>query len=241
MILEIDVGNTRAKWRVLRGIEPAVVQSVAADELISGRFRPETGQISRVRVASVRGSAEEESIRRWSTQELGLVPEFARSTACVAGVRNGYEVPAKLGVDRWLAVIAAYCRYRCAVIVIDVGSAITADLVGDDGRHFGGHIAPGYGLMARSLLSGTEGVRFGRLSDSASTAPGTSTQSAVTGGLHAMVSGGLERIVRDWREAVPGARVVLTGGDAPSVLDTVAFAADHVPDLVLDGLQIALP
>jgi type III pantothenate kinase len=97
---------------------------------------------------------------QWSKHQFGIAPQFARSTFTAANVSSAYDVPERLGVDRWLAMLAAYNSLSEAVVVIDLGSAMTADGISKAGHHVGGYIAPGLRMMAQSLLARTDLVRF---------------------------------------------------------------------------------
>ena len=74
------------------------------------------------------------------------------------GVHFAYEDISRLGVDRCLAMIGAYHLVGSGVLVIDCGSAITADLVNGSGEHIGGFILPGVRMLESSLLGGTAKV-----------------------------------------------------------------------------------
>ena len=97
------------------------------------------------------------------------------SGRAAAGVVNGYADPSLLGVDRWVAVVGAYHRVRGAVVVADIGTAATIDVVAADGRHRGGYIVPGPRLMVASLLGGTSDLAAFR----ASSPPGGASASTL--------------------------------------------------------------
>lgn len=242
MILELDVGNSAVKWRVL-----GPPQGTAADgrcdlaDLLADRAGMPGTPFARLRVSCVRGAEVASSILMWSRTRCGIDAEFAQSTRSAAGVRNGYASPERLGVDRWLAILAAYDSLRGAVCVLDFGSAMTADFVDAGGGHRGGIIAPGLAMMQRSLQAGTDRVRFDRIEATARLAPGIDTASAVGGGVLAAVSGFAERARRVAQAIAPETGMVLTGGDAGTVAPLLGFPASLRPALVLDGLALALP
>lgn len=76
---------------------------------------------------------------------------IARSGAQLAGVRIAYAQPARLGVDRFLALLAAHARAPRPWLVVGVGTALTVDLLHADGTHAGGRIAPSPRLMRDAL------------------------------------------------------------------------------------------
>ena len=193
----------------------------------------------RVRVACVAG--DRDGIAERFEDAYGVRPEFAEATPELAGVICGYEEPARLGVDRWLALVAAWNAVRRAVAVVDLGTAATLDFVAADGRHQGGYIVPGLGLMAAALARDTAGVRVaGDLAPDL--APGRNTAQAVRRGSTAMLLDFIEASVGRFASVAGGPPAVfLTGGDAELLAGRLPFALRLEPDLVLDGLEYALP
>lgn len=248
MILEIDAGNSRIKWRLCngrqvleRGIgEPGNLAGML-DELAERPAIPAGGPL-RVRVASVRGGAFERSLQALVVDRWGVQPEFARSTESCGLVINGYEQPSALGVDRWLAAIAAYDYTPQSCCVIDAGSAITLDLVSAKGRHEGGYIVPGLALQRESFVTRT-GLTLDTEAEWKSVVPGLRTTDALDNGILAMVTGWLVFLLKESGEG-GGRALYLTGGDASVLSEQLGgHNVRHlvVPDLVLDGLTLALP
>lgn len=244
MLLEFDLGNSRAKWRLL-GAPPG--------ELASGDFRigPEGVigtlalpaqqlPISRIRAGSVAGAQINEALTQLCRQWWNLVPEFAQSQAHCAGVSNGYQFPQRLGVDRWLALLAAYHRpdrqnRPCAVV--DCGSAITLDLLQADGKHLGGYIVPGLRMVSEVLSSRTRLIRIDEL-PLGEISPGRVTDQAIGHGVMRMLHGLLDNL-----EEYLGSdyRLYFTGGDGERLLRSLKLPGSYHPDLVLDGLAWAVP
>ena len=202
------------------------------------------GLIRRIRLGTVMGAAlsqrfAEEAMERW-----GVVVEFARSSAAVGRVTNGYADPETLGVDRWLAVLAAYHRWRKAVLVIDLGTATTLDYVDESGQHLGGYIVPGTHLMQSALLKDTAAIDFGAPSQTLAglVEPGRSTAEAVTWGTLLAVTHLLEGEIDRFGRQYPGGCVgVLCGGASREIVRHLKSNIIVVPELVLDGLSVALP
>jgi len=244
LILELDIGNTRCKWRLLGGAD-ARSGACRIEELEAALGGlPERSGIGRVRAGCVRGVRVEEAIAAAVRATLGLAVEFARAQGFAAGVRNAYREPGRLGVDRWLAMLAAFAERRAAVCVFDCGSAMTADLVDDAGCHRGGFIAPGLALMRDSLCAGTDRVRFESVATQSLgiwPAPGASTDEAVAGGVELSAAGFLQSAHACFRSLCPGLGVLLTGGDAEALRPRLDFPVSMRPELVLDGLRLALP
>lgn len=247
MILEIDMGNSRIKWRLRSqsarlagGVLDGGYESLVAELLPSGPA------LEYIWVASVLDPEINQKFSRWCVTHLGLAPEFAQPQRRCAGVINGYRDFGSLGVDRWLAMVAAFSAGSGPVLVVQAGSAITVDLISGSGQHLGGYIGPGLGMMRRSLGSETDRVNTGvGRWQSLSLAPGDTTEAAVQAALGAMALGvvdrGLcelnahERSYGGYAEPV----VCLAGGDG-AVLAKLLPRANLVPELVLDGLVAVL-
>lgn len=239
MILELDIGNSRIKWRTLAAQGQPVARGHLSrrdlpGEVSWGELLPAQG-VRRMRVSNVAGPEVAAHLDRWARDTLGLAPEYARATARIAGVTNGYREPDKLGVDRWLALLAAWQELGRAGVIVDAGTAVTVDVLDDVGTHQGGYIVPGLTLMLDALLSGTSGVRLSA-GPVASLAAGHSTSDAVLHGCTVMTVALIER-TRSGSE-LP---LVLTGGDAELLAPWLAAPSLLRPELVLDGLGLALP
>lgn len=250
MILELDVGNTRVKWRLLHPDLAIAARGVDDfDAWLAGSLPAAWDRdITRIRAASVVGSALETQLESAVGLALGAPVEFAVADAYNRGLRNAYAEPALLGVDRWLALLAAFNQFdpRESVLVADIGSALTIDLADEQGQHRGGYIIPGPLMMQRSLLRDTQKVRFESTEALASTAFGENTASCVAGGLVAAQAGSVLVALHAARDLIGGTpHLFITGGwasvlgEALQALGVKKFCV--APDLVLDGLRWSLP
>lgn len=250
MILDLDMGNTRIKWRlrsdsgnVARGHLPTAeswtgfAETIAAakNKLEEDELRIEA--IQYVRASSVQGPERDQAFNNWCHEQLSVMPQFASSAASVGGVSNGYLNPSLLGIDRWLAILSAFAQARQASVIVDCGSALTVDLVGGQGEHLGGYIAPGFALARRALLGSTHGVRVGDTPGELSLVPGRATEAGVAAAQGVMMVG----LVR-WaiQQLPPNPMLFITGGDGERLLPYFPEAR-WCPELVLDGLELALP
>ena len=165
------------------------------------------------------------------------VPCFTKniSNACV--VSNGYTDASKLGVDRWAAIIAAHHHYSGMKCVVDSGTALTLDIVDEDGRHHGGLIVPGYELMLNSLLSGTDQINV--QSAVSNEGLGADTTEAVTFGIKQMLqSFVMQKFVEIKREYSEEPLLVITGGHGASLIDGLSIEASLDEELVFKGLML---
>ena len=146
-----------------------------------------------------------------------------------------------MGIDRWLAMLAAYQRGSTTCVIVDGGTALTVDVVDADGRHVGGYIVPGIGLMSNSLVANTS-IRLTEQPLESTVALGHSTDEAVYNGCLSALISLIQGVVRLMSEQDAGVKLYLTGGDAPLLEANLKLKnMELVPGLVLDGLAAACP
>lgn len=260
-IIEIDIGNTRLKWRLRRAAEVGPSQALVREDfsgpedllsaLTTGvQLSLQGERVEQVLVGSVAAEEVAASVARWTLQQFGVEAEFACVTESCSGIRVGYEDPERLGVDRWLALLAAGKQQLDGVVVIDCGSAITIDVL-HKGAHSGGYIVPGFQMMRAALFQDTARVRAAVSAD-VDMGPGKNTDAAVNNGLSAMVAGFVLKILADlksqgwWGDRLKY-KVLVTGGDAEklsALLESEVVAqgwpVEVVDDLVMNGLELVV-
>jgi type III pantothenate kinase len=247
MILELDCGNSFIKWRVLgkdarRVVGEGVVDSdLALLESLKGLKGP---ALAHCRLVSVRTAEETSVLISLLAEAFGVSVVCAAPAREMSGVRNGYEEFERLGLDRWLAMLGGFHLASGACLVLDFGTAVTADFIAGDGEHLGGFICPGMPLMRNQLRTHTRRIRYGDLAAERaleSLVPGRTTVEAVERGCLLMLRGfvltQLELARSYWGDDFA---VFLTGGDADLVSEIVPEAR-VVPDLVFVGLAMACP
>lgn len=245
MILELDIGNTRSKWRLLDGGQSLALGALDTAALKRGELPVAWSDIRprRLRAANVAGEAVADALAGLARDRFGVEAEFARVRANCAGVTCGYREPGRLGVDRWLSVLAAHRLDPRAALIVDCGSAVTLDLLDTGGQHLGGYILPGLGPMRRALYSDTDAVKVERACfPGMSLAPGQDTGEAVNRGLPLMVLGAVEHALAELRRTTDGEPLLwLTGGDGEFFSSLFSQPHELIPELVLDGLALSNP
>ncbi|MHC8336086.1 pantothenate kinase [Pseudomonas sp. LB3P25] len=247
MILELDCGNSFIKWRVLdadvwRVVGEGVVDSDLA--LLESLKALKGLALKFCRLVSVRTAEETSALIFLLTEAFGVSVVCAEPSREMSGVRNGYDEFERLGLDRWLAMLGGFHLASGACLVLDFGTAVTADFISRDGEHLGGFICPGMPLMRNQLRTHTRRIRYGDLAAERaleSLIPGRTTVEAVERGCSLMLRGfvltQLELARSYWGDDFT---VFLTGGDADLVSEIVPEAR-VVPDLVFVGLAMACP
>ena len=249
--LVIDIGNTRLKWGLYsQGSTGAVLQAHGAvvlediDHLWAHEWRglpaPEA-MLGCVVAGDAIKRRVEEQLANW-----GVPPRWVVSSALASGVVNGYEHPARLGADRWAAIIGARQRALRAspmapppVLAVMVGTAVTVDAVDVAGRFLGGLILPGFGLMYRALESGTAGLKVptGEVQDF----PTNTSDALMSGGTDA-IAGAIERSLRRLRQYTGQEPLLVMSGGAVSRLSHVTeLPAQVVENLIFEGLLALAP
>lgn len=249
--LLFDAGNSRLKWALVRDGRLAPQRAVPRTGLDAfARWLARAPALERIVGVNVAGPAVQRALRSAARTAGAPAPEFITSTREAAGVRNAYAAPERLGADRWAAAIAAWHGAGCyrTVCAVSIGTALTLDLVDQDGHHRGGLIAPGPLLMRQSLLGSTADIA-GRAAQDARRArrpagarplvpplTGT-TRDAIEEGAQAAAAGFIDRTVNQLTRTLRVRPVVfITGGASAEVIARIRSACKPCDDLVLRGV-----
>jgi len=252
--LLVDLGNSRLKWawldtqgrpgRMRAALHAITGGSPTARGPNVNDFLPLLPRLrsgDRVLAVCVAAPVVRRCFAAAVRQLAGRTPQFVRSSAVSAGLKNGYREPWRLGADRWIALLGARPLAR-DLLVVDAGTAVTIDLLDAGGRHHGGCILPGLRLMSGSLLQGTGGIRR-RAAIGSATRRGRAaifaraTREAVDAGALLAVVGAVERAVEEATDRLgKRPRVLITGGDAAAIAARLRSRHEIRPALVLEGL-----
>ena len=245
MMLAIDCGNSRIKWARFEGgrmIDRGSASLLDDEDPIRVLGSALVPGIERVLIANVAGPAMDNQLRAAVSETLALAAEFVSVKPSAFGIECGYDDHTSLGVDRWLAMIAARSRADGAFAVVGAGTAVTFDAVDAGGRHLGGLILPGDRLMIEALATNTR--RLGIVAP-ATRAPGgiatygRGTADAVAHGTRIAIAAAIDRAVGFLEQEIGTVpRLILTGGDAEQLSGWLATRAEVRADLVLAGLAI---
>lgn len=183
-------------------------------------------------LASVASAARTAAVVDALTRRFGCI-SIARTQPALAGVRIAYADPSRLGVDRFLALLAARARAVQAWLVVGVGTAVTVDLLDADGLHRGGRIAPSPTLMRAALERAAAQLpaQGGRYTEFA-----TDTRDALASGCDGAALGLIERSRAQACELLGAVPALLLHGGGSDALRPWLPDAVHAPALVLEGL-----
>ncbi len=262
MNLLIDIGNSRIKWCLYNsvenefGSEGAMLHDKAE---LPALFSEQWGLLDnpdRVVISNVSGQQLAESMDAWVDKKWKIKTEYVKTEAFSHGVTNAYSDYSELGVDRWMAIIAAWQRFRQqgkAVCVVDCGTATTIDGISASGQHLGGFIIPGHTVMQEILINNTSDIKMAkniltRKILRKETSPGktlspvnfsSSTEEGVNSGCYLATISLIDSVVTSMQDD-SGKQVncIITGGDAEFVVEQLAGKFEYQPKLVLHGLAM---
>lgn len=242
MHLLIDIGNTRIKWATLQRQRLSQQQAAPYANWTATQIRQQIlkpiPKPTRVLVSNVGGSDIAALLSDTISIACDIQPEFVQASSQSHGVRNGYSTPTKLGIDRWLALIAAHNLERRAACIVSVGTALTLDAIDATGQHLGGFIVPGPDLMIASLLKNTSDIANRSIDGEIGVDIfANNTHAAIHQGATHSLAAVVERACAELHariDTIPA--LIITGGASERVATQLHTPFKQIPDLVLRGL-----
>jgi len=238
MKLLVDIGNTRIKWAV--EVNGVVEKSSAINhqsqylEQIQQKWSViESPEILAISSVSNQGIVNQLLIlakKLWPNVSFVI----AKSTTQGFDITNGYKQANKLGVDRWMGLIALRHYYPGDSCIIDCGTAITIDVLNKQGLHLGGLISPGLQLMKQSLFQGTENLSY--VKQAFSLGLSDATDSAIFSGTSLAAVGLIDKVITEFAKECQ--TIVLTGGDAVLLSKYLDYQVFIEQDFILKGLAL---
>jgi len=147
--------------------------------------------------------------------------------------------PKAVGVDRVCQAAAAYDRIETGCTIVSFGTAVTVDLVDDDGTFLGGAILPGVAMQMRALHQFTAALPTAE--PGIPELPyGTDTVEAIQTGVCRGLVGAVRGIVEGYATHLNHwPQVVATGGNAALLMPLCDFIDTWTTDLTLRGIGLA--
>ncbi len=123
-----------------------------------------------------------------------------------------YKKPRQLGIDRLINAYAVFKKYGGPTVVVDIGTAVTWDVVTAQGEYLGGAIAPGPGTMAQALRANTALLPLTDISGRPGII-GRDTKECIQSGLYWGTTGMVKELVTGAARKFRGkTKVIITGG-----------------------------
>jgi type III pantothenate kinase len=241
MKLLIDLGNTRLKCALWDSGELRFIGALAHAgndaQIDFATLWKNVDHVSSVLVASVAGAALGNHVARNVLERFGVQARFVLSPASACGVRNAYAQPERLGIDRFLGLIALHAVETGPCVLASCGTALTLDAIAADGAHLGGLIAPSPALMRDALTGAT--ARLATPQSARVVERADNTDDAIESGVWLAGAALLERFVAHAAATFGAApAVVLTGGGATRLGALIEPPHRIDAELVLRGLAI---
>jgi type III pantothenate kinase len=247
MKLLIDIGNTRIKSALLTH-ELTQHHALSHQGLTAEQLQTELlqryGAVDAVWISNVAGIEAATRITQAVQRVWQIDPVFVTTAATHGEVRNAYPQPEKLGVDRWLCLLATHALKTGSQVnlVVSIGTAMTLDAISEDGQHRGGLIVPGPQMMVNSLLKNTSDIAAhsadGQInSDSSDAFFANNTLGAIHQGADRACVALIESAFRHLG-INESTKVLITGGAAQRIIPLLGIPVKEVPDLVLHGLAV---
>ncbi len=238
MKLLIDIGNSRIKSACSDGTDLSSYKAIswnvnhfetAFDEIAIDCIPKE------IWVSNVASEHIAEELSHLCSAKYAKPAIFVKTSSKLGDLVCAYPDPAQLGVDRWVALVAAITLTDLPVLVIDCGTATTVDLVSRTRQHVGGAILPGVATMRRALSGNT--ARLPSLQGAVQTFS-CNTRDAISTGTAYAVAGAIDKFTEKAQALTEGKPdLIITGGEAELVQPLLKHNARHYPELVLLGLQ----
>jgi len=245
MLLAIDIGNTNTVVGIFEGkkltdfFRLSTRHSLTvdecgllADQLLCGRKKKIKGIVICSVVPFLTPVYREMSQKHLKIEPVIVGPQLP------LGMKILYDDPAQVGADRLANAVAAYQIYGGPVIVVDLGTAITFDVVSERGEYLGGAISPGLESSMNSLLH-----RAAQLSKIDFRKPkdviGKSTEESLRSGFFYGTLGQIDELVKRISRKIRGrVKVIATGGLAELIASESKTIGKIDLTLTLKGLNI---
>ncbi len=250
MLLVIDVGNTNTvigvfdkdtlvyDWRI------RTIRDSTADEfnvLANSLFQDkgvERSAIAKTIVSSV-VPASVPILNAYCQRYLGHEPMWINADSVKKLMPILYSNPNEVGADRIVNAVAAYDKYKTAMIIIDFGTATTFDVISEKGEYLGGAIAPGVMIASEALFQRASRLPRVEIFKAPDAVIGNDTIESIKSGIiygnAAMVDGMVERMSKEMGAAP---KILATGGLAPLISELSNTIERVEQSLTLEGLKL---
>lgn len=248
MVLALDVGNTNIKFGLFDGNElkhswrmHSDVFKTADDYGINvtsffNRVGLDLHEVNGIIISSV-VPAINYTLEHMCKLYFDVVPLFV-GPGIKTGLNIRYEDAKELGADRIVNSVSAFERFGGPLIVIDVGTALTFNVISKNGEFLGGAICPGIRIAMKSLATNTAKLPNVELIKPDSVI-GKNTQGCIQSGFFYGYVGLMDYVIDKLRNEVGGqAKVVATGGLVNLIADECKEKMEIDPVLTLTGLKI---
>lgn len=248
MLLAIDIGNTNLvigcidEDRIVFKARIATDRTRTSDQYgveiknMIEAFGVKISQISDCIISSVVPPV-------FNSVRTGVIKVIGKQPLVVGpGLKTGLDihmdVPSQVGSDRIVIAVAALAEYKAPLILLDMGTATTIEVVEPENRYMGGIIFPGVRISLDALTSHAAqlpGISLDKPKHVVGKNTVDSMRSGMLYGTAAMIDGLIERIEEELGHS---STLIATGGMAQFVTPLCKRKIILEKDLLLKGLNI---
>lgn len=250
--LLIDTGNSFSKFVFYTSQQYSVVTRCETSALVDSiiRFNPnQPDTLTKIILVSVVDDNTTRKLLADLNTAFATEVIQVKTAATAYGVSCGYQNPALLGADRWVALVAAFNLLQPGakqpLMVIDCGTVLTVDMLDKEGQHLGGWMMPSSKLMRQCLSSESAAIKHGLEQEGHAQAKnnsartGQSTLQCIELGGQLAETGFIEQCIRQGRDICgESLRIIVSGGGAENIIGMLSMPVEHKPDLVVKGLAL---
>lgn len=245
MRLLLDAGNSMINALVIENYHKIAAFNIKsniseiADSLLERLLTNDINPLDIDEVAITSVVLELNSVLEEISKDIFNISPFFLNSEDEYNLKIDYEDIDKLGSDRLAVSIAAAAMYpKRNVLVVDLGTATTFELINKEAIYLGGAIAPGIRISTEALNNYTSQLPIVKV-DSKTDACGKTTQSCIQSGIYYGHLGMIKEIISQYKKELNEELIVIaTGGFASLFSERSVFSA-IIDDLVLQGLSIA--
>lgn len=250
MLLLIDVGNTnivmgiydadelKFSWRLGTKVARTSDEYGLQVDSILRHFGVDVDDIEDVVIASVVPSIQH-TLKTMCSRYIGKEPIII-GEGTKTGMKIKYDNPKEVGADRIVNAVGGIEKYGAPCIIVDIGTAISFDVVNRNGEYIGGAIAPGIGISSDALFSRTS--KLPKVELEAPRSPiGKNTieamQSGIVYGFIGLVDNIIAEILKEMKFKKEEVKIVATGGYAQLIASKSNYVEEYNFDLTLQGMK----
>ncbi|MGM0634535.1 MAG: type III pantothenate kinase [Bacteroidota bacterium] len=233
--LVIDIGNTRTKWAVYEAIKPLKFSSVLHRETFEKISEIiQTNSNIEYSIISASGKIDSKLIELLQNKTKLIILDSQTKIP----FQNNYNTPKTLGKDRIALMAAARLHYPSQnVLVVDLGTCITYDVITEENIYQGGAISPGIEMRLKALHKFTENLPLQNPNYNFTEKIGKSTQESINIGVVEGVAKEIEGFYKEYLAAFQDLTLILTGGDAEFLAKQLKNSIFADLKFHLDGLN----
>lgn len=218
MFLAVDIGNSRINTAVFEG--DSIVSTLCFDTLKntdSDFYKEKLSVISEkfgitdCAIISVVDGIDK--VIKIACDEVFGIVSVILGVKHLSEIKIGGSNPESVGMDR-AANVYAVLRHPLPAIVVDIGTAITLDVLNEKKEFLGGVIMPGINMELRALVDGTSKLPYIEPKESPQ-AIGNTTETCILSGVIRGTASAIDGLLEQCSEELGGCKtVILTGGQA---------------------------